>query len=363
MKKYGVWAIVLIALLLFAGCSAKPEGTEPTEFRVACFECKEMFTAGQLNTDFGLCQGCMVKVGASYCQECSAPCYIRDMIHGLCTTCNAASKENTVESETITEPETTVEPENTVAVDMVNCNLCGRPIASSEAKGGYCPGCYIQSNYHEDERNFATCDYCGVTYGYSDPLVGGACQSCWNGFAGLCKTCGRPYRDGDGFESLCYSCQDKYGPKCRVCGDDLTYQGGVDGLCYACYDAANSCKECGADLTYQNYDGYCYYCHPSFGHICSNCGQYMPYHRPDDGICSFCKCSKCGAILAPGDEDGLCDDCYEEPEICPSCNVYTVYKDGLCYWCQPETEFICSICGESKLCPIPNSNVCYDCGG
>lgn len=428
MKKYGFWAMAVIALLLFAGCSAKPEGTEPTEFRVACFECKEMFTAGQLNTDFGLCQGCMVKVGASYCQECSAPCYIRDMIHGLCRSCSAAI-------ETTTEPKRLQcaycgqsiladyfledccigcygirfgkclrckqdrEDPNRGHCDfcsdkwffcascsiptkgeemildlcmkcygkansvLVPCPLCGRSIAPNEIRSGYCQSCRAQADYHEDERNFATCDYCGVTYGYSDPLVGGACQSCWNGFAGLCKTCGRPYRDGEGFESLCYSCQDKYGPKCRVCGDDLTYQGGVDGLCYACYDAANSCKECGADLTYQNYDGYCYYCHPSFGHSCSNCGQYMPYHRPDDGICSFCKCSKCGAILAPGDEDGLCDDCYEEPEICPSCNVYTVYKDGLCYWCQPETEFICSICGESKLCPIPNSNVCYDCGG
>ena len=113
MKKCGFWAFVLIALLLFSSCRAMTEEIEPTEFRVACFACKEKFTAGQLNTDFGLCQNCMIKVGAAYCQGCSAPCYTRDMVHGLCSTCNAASEETTVEPENTTEPEATVEPENT----------------------------------------------------------------------------------------------------------------------------------------------------------------------------------------------------------------------------------------------------------
>lgn len=359
MKKYGFWVLVLTALLLFAGCRAKTAEIEPTEFRVACFECKEKFAAGQLNTDFGLCQNCMIKVGAAYCQGCSVPCYTRDMVHGLCATCNAALAETTVE------PEATTEPETTVAVDMVNCNLCGRPIASSEAKDGYCPGCYTQSNYHEDERNFATCGYCGITYGYSDPLVGGACESCWESFAGLCNTCGMPYRGGDGFEGLCFSCQDKYGPKCSVCGTDLTYRGGIDGMCDDCYDAVNSCKKCGSAI-YK--DGYCYYCHPDFTWYCAECGRQNPDYGPADKICDGCragttpKCSVCGkSAWYIQDENGICDDCYVAPKTCPSCNVYTVYRDGLCYWCQPDIKFICSICGESKLCPVPNSNVCYDC--
>ncbi len=283
MKKQLLWISILLILLLLAACGAEPEVAEPTEFRVACFGCKELFVSGQLNADFGLCQDCMMRVGAAYCQDCSVPCYTRDMVLGRCQTCSASIEETTAT------PETTTEPETTVAVDTVCCNLCGRPIDRNESKDGYCNSCYAQNQYHEDEKNFATCDNCGVTYGYADPLIGGVCEDCWAGFAGLCDTCGKPYRDGDGFESLCYSCQDKYGPKCSVCGVDLTYQGGVDGMCYACYDAANSCKVCGADLTYQNYDGYCYYCHPDFGYTCIKCGYEQPEHRPADGLCHSCR--------------------------------------------------------------------------
>lgn len=402
MKKYGFWAIMLIALLLFAGCSAKPEGTEPTEFRVACFECKEKFAAGELNTDFGLCQGCMVKVGAAYCQSCSAPCYIRDMTHGLCGNCSATIEETTTEPERsqcaycgrsiladylvedycigcycirqgkclrckqdreepngghcnfckdkrffcascrkLTKGEEMfldlcMECYGKANSVLVVCPLCGRDLAPEDIRGGYCQSCRHQADYHEDERNFAKCDYCGVTYGYSDPLVGGACQSCWNGFAGLCETCGRPYRDGDGFESLCYSCQDKYGPKCSVCGTDLTYRGGIEGMCDECYEAANSCKVCGEDLTYQNYDGYCYYCHPSFGYTCVRCGNEWPAHRPESGLCGQCqkKCALCGS---------------------------GVYKDGYCYYCHPDFGFYCKKCGEYFPAHPTESGLCPQC--
>ena len=376
MKKHLLWVSILSFFLLLTACAAKPEATEATEFRVACFACKEKYAAGQINTDFGLCQGCMVKVGAAYCQSCSAPCYIRDMTHGLCQSCST-SVEATTEPErkqcqycgqsiladylvedycigcycirqgkclrckqdredsngghcsfcadkrffcaSCGKPTIGKEMFLDLCMDcygranstLVSCPLCGRDLAPEDIRGGYCQSCRHQTDYHEDERNFAKCDYCGLTYGYSDPLVGGACQSCWNGFAGLCETCGRPYRDGDGFESLCYSCQDKYGPKCSVCGADLTYRGGIDGMCDDCYEAANSCKTCGTDLTYQNYDGYCYYCHPSFGYTCDICGYEQPAHRPADGICNNCKCFECGAILAtPGGINGLCDECY-----------------------------------------------------
>jgi len=428
MKKYGFWAMLLIALLLLAGCSEKPEGTEPTEFRVACFECKEKFVAGQLNTDFGLCQGCMVKVGAAYCQSCSAPCYIRDMTHGLCGSCNAAA-EATTEPErkqceycgqsiladyfvedccigcycirqgkclrckqdrensngghcnfcadmrffcaSCSKPTIGKEMFLDLCMDcygkanstLVCCPLCGRDLAPEDIRGGYCQDCRHQADYHEDERNFAKCDYCGITYGYSDPLVGGACQSCWNGFAGLCETCGRPYRDGDGFESLCYSCQDKYGPKCSVCGADLTYRGGIDGMCDDCYDAANSCKTCGTNLTYQNYDGYCYYCHPSFGATCVICGGQQPVHLPADGICDNCKCHKCGAILAtPGGINGLCDDCYDAANSCKTCGTDLTYQnyDGYCYYCHPDFGFYCcKNCG--AYFPAHEGGLCPDC--
>ena len=88
MKKHLLLASILSFFLLLTACAAKPDATEATEFRVACFECKEKYVAGQLNTDFGLCQGCMVKVGAAYCQSCCAPCYIRDMTYGLCQSCS-----------------------------------------------------------------------------------------------------------------------------------------------------------------------------------------------------------------------------------------------------------------------------------
>lgn len=427
MKKQLLWISILLIFLLLAACAAKPEATEPTEFRVACFGCKELFVSGQLNADFGLCQSCMMEVGAAYCQSCSAPCYTRDMTHGLCRSCSATTEATTTAPErkqceycglsilsdcfvddccigcycirfgkclhctmdredpysghcefcadkwffctSCSKPAKGKEMFLDLCMEcygkansvLVSCPLCGRSIAPNEIKRGYCESCRAQADYHEDERNFAKCDYCGVTYGYDDPLIGGACTSCWEGFAGLCDTCGRPYRDGDGFESLCYSCQDKYGPKCSVCGTDLTYRGGIDGMCDDCYDAANSCKKCGSQ-TYK--DGYCYYCHPDFTWYCAVCGSQNPDYGPADKTCDYCKCVKCGASLtASGGNNGFCDDCYVVPEICPSCNVYTVYKDGLCYYCQPDTEFICSRCGESKLCPVPNSDVCYDCAG
>ena len=428
MKKQLLWISVLLIFLLLAACAAKPEATEPTEFRVACFGCKELFVSGQLNADFGLCQSCMMEVGAAYCQNCSAPCYTRDMIHGLCSDCSVSTQETTeleekaqctycgqtvlleymvgdycltcncmrngkclkcTENDHLTEGGyceqcltrdficagcRTRKPGSEAYKNLcrecygkeysvlVICPLCGRSIAPSEIKRGYCESCRAQADYHEDERNFATCDVCGITYGYSDPLVGGVCQSCWSegdGPIGVCRTCGKAYGD-DGFEGLCFSCQDKYGPKCSVCGTDLTYRGGIDGMCDDCYDAANSCKKCGSQ-TYK--DGYCYYCHPDFNWFCANCGQQNPDYGPADKLCDYCKCDRCDAVLTtPGGINGFCEQCDWEIRRCFVCMSYPTYKEGYCYDCYPSFTYTCSKCGEqyvayseSGLCPLCDS--------
>ena len=313
MKKRALWLNVLLIFLLLTACNARLDGTEPAEFRVACFGCKEMFSSGQLNADFGLCQDCMIQVGANYCKKCNSPCYARDMVCGLCQNCSAPTEET---------------------ASIVGGN-----------DEEFCLGC---------GSNFDTGSF-----------IDGRCRSCWKSTF-RCEKCNLPYSVAQVFYSLCFSCQDWSVPRCGFCGKDMTDEGGVsaickgcddtrcdecgttikqpwdnNGLCDDCHAASQRCIKCGTDSN--EYDGYCYYCHPDFGFECVRCGFYYPAHRPADEICPGCKCDECGAILAAEDRDrGLCDSC---AGICKSCGSDSNEYDGYCYYCHPDFENGCKRCG------------------
>ncbi len=282
MQKMRLAFLILLALLL-AACSADTERTDSTEFRVACFGCEQAFGSGQLNTDFGLCQDCMIRVGAAYCQNCTAPCYTRDMVYGLCQACSADIEETDAIPETTAAPES--EPAPSPETEYVGrCDTCGQPYKDGEGFESLCYDC--------QDKYGPKCSVCGTDCTYRG-TIDGMCDDCWDAaqgipeYVGTCDTCGQPYKGGEGFESLCYICQDKYGPKCSVCGTDCTYRGTIDGMCDDCYEASRMCVVCG--LTPGDYDGYCYYCHPNFGYTCSGCGMDQPEHRPESGLCWQCR--------------------------------------------------------------------------
>lgn len=204
-------------------------GVSPTEYLVACFGCKQEFTVGQLNADFGLCQDCLMDVGAAYCKKCDAPCYTRDMIQGLCQTCSASESTETTTQTTVSQ--TNGDPES------VACNLCGASYHPSEITDGYCPGCYAQASYDEnDEAEYYACDSCGREYDSADELYDGLCYGCYCDKYSLCISCGTRPDEG-------------YGPSGMECSE-----------CY--YRDYATCAGCGYD----------YWKDDMYGEYCSSCG-------------------------------------------------------------------------------------------
>lgn len=289
MKKKIFWIILLLLMLLLSACTMKPVGKEPTQAEQlaqsgdVCLGCEEQYVSGQLNADFGLCRECMVREGATYCQNCKTPDYARNMTNGFCDACG------------ITTEVTTSMP---AVSEEALCAGCGRDFDTSTFIGGLCKEC---------RESTCRCTKCNQPYS-PNQASNYLCFSCQDWSVPRCGFCGKDMTNEGGVSGVCNGCDDE---KCDKCGAILTTQWDNNGLCDDCYAATQGCIKCGVEAN--EYDGYCYYCHPDFGYTCVLCGNGYPEHRPADEICPRCRCDRCGAILAvPYGKDGLCDDCYED---------------------------------------------------
>lgn len=361
MKKLVVWLVILPLLLLFTACSTEKESDNPTEFRVACFGCKQEFPSGQLNVDFGLCQDCMMKVGAAYCQNCAAPCYTRDMIQGLCRTCSASRNETTALQESTSVPE------------MVTCEYCGYSVRSDCMIGDYCVGCYSvrQGKCLRCTHNSRLSDGCHCAY----------CSENWF----YCANCDKRTAGNDMFLDLCMDCYWRINSvlvPCPLCGASYTPQEMKDGYCHTCYPQASydqsdehECTRCGReyDTADGHYGGLCHGCYCEMNGLCIICAA-----RPSDGMgpsgmeCSECHyeafgtCLECGYDYWKEDMYGdYCYHCYNNGVACENCSGYYYgweMVDGYCPICQINPYSDCDHCGVSFLIRDLSLGLCEDCG-
>lgn len=318
MKKLVFWMVILSLLLLFTACSTGKESNNPTEFRVACFGCKQEFPSGQLNADFGLCQDCMMKVGAAYCQNCAAPCYTRDMIQGLCQSCSDSRNETTALQESTSVPE------------MVTCEYCGYSVRSDCMIGDYCVGCYSvrQGKCLRCTHNSRLSDGCHCAY----------CSENWF----YCANCDKRTAGNDMFLDLCMDCYWRINSvfvPCPLCGASYTPQEMKDGYCPTCYPQASydesneyECTCCGReyDPADGHYGGLCRSCYCEINGLCISCAA-----RPSDGMGpSGMECSKCyykdNATCAVCGYDFFKDDMYGE--YCSTCAMNPVHGTYYAYY-------------------------------
>lgn len=314
MKTKRIGVIALLLLLLLSGCGKQVEETQPTEFQVVCFGCKQAFSTGQLNPDFGLCQDCMMDVGAAYCQNCSAPCYTRDMIQGLCKTCHASA------GETVTEPE---------VPEFVICKYCGYSVRSDYMVGDYCAGCYAMR-----EGKCLRCTY------LSHMSDGAHCEHCsTNRF--YCANCNKRIPGSEMFLDLCTDCYWKVNSvliPCPLCGRSIAPSEVKGGFCHSCYAQSHYdetepptappafyCSACGRDFKTADdlYEGKCWSCYNEGKDLCVDC-----HKRPSDGLgpsgmeCAECyykdnaACLGCGYDFWKDDMiSGYCNSCYNDVMI------------------------------------------------
>ena len=244
MKKQAIWIILLSVLLLFAACDTNTDTTKPTDFRVACFECGQQFSSGQINTDFGLCHDCMIKTGASYCKNCAAPCYTIDMVQGLCKKCSASTNDMTTSQDTIEPPEpieppeiseppettapsvTITPPEPPVDPKPVHCDSCRYSVLPDYMIGNQCIGCYairewkcLRCTYNTHLTDGCHCEHCSSNWFY-------------------CTQCDKRTAGSEMFLNLCMDCYWKLNSvlvPCPLCGASYSPSEITSGFCRNCY--------------------------------------------------------------------------------------------------------------------------------
>lgn len=302
MKRHAVWVIALSVLLLFAACSGESSETAPTDFRVACFGCKQEVPMGQLNVDFGLCPDCMMKVGAAYCQGCAAPCYTRDMIQGLCSSCCASASNTAASSETAAPVETTVPPEH------IRCEYCGHLVHPDYLIGVYCVGCYaireekcLRCTYNSRLTEGCHCEHCSQNWFY--------CAGCSKRTAGY-----------EMFLDLCMDCYRQLNSilvPCLLCNESIAPAEIKDKFCSNCYTEPTSepeiytCDSCGREIDNPEdcHEGKCWGCYNEDKNLCVSCQK-----RPSEGYGpSAMECAQCY---------------YESNATCPGCG-YDYWKDDM----------------------------------
>mgnify|MGYP006967128573 CR=1 FL=1 len=317
MRKRAFWSIALSLLLLLSACSnetKEAKETKPTEFLVECFECNQEFASEQLNTDFGLCQDCMMKVGAAYCQNCDTPCYTRDMVQGLCQSCNA---ESTASQDSTTRLNPTASPE------FVVCEYCGYSVRSDYMISGHCAGCFsvrkgfcLRCIHNSHLPEGCHCEHCSSNWFYcgncekrtaGNEMILDLCLDCYwriNSVFVPCPLCGKSIAPAEVMDGYCKSCnaQENYEEpvptekaetyRCSACGREYKTSSDLyGGKCWSCYnndkDLCISCQkqpseglgpsgmEC-ANCYYQDYD------------TCINCGYDFLKEDLVNGYCVYC---------------------------------------------------------------------------
>ena len=282
MKRVKVFALLLALCYLVSfltGCGIDLLKSVSAQLPVCCSRCEQKFPALQINEDFGLCQQCLMDVGAAYCSTCGRPCYIRDMIQGLCSACSTQATEGAVIATTSPTIPVATEPAETIPVAT-------EPTTPEKLK----------------------CKYCG-RYVYSQYMIGDCCAGCLCIREGKCLRCLSKNHTGD--SCYCDACQPLF-PRCKICNKEVPVFDSVMDVCSSCYIKLNgaviSCPLCGKSLfPYEVERGYCYSCR-------IQADAHEQVH----------KCKDCGRdrLALVEMADGRCEACYEKyMSVCPTCKL------------------------------------------